>query len=195
MLGGESPYHLPVVGPVSEFRVFTVLGWAVVKVSQESLSTLPSCFPERSCGFHAASPGVCENVSFPISFPVTERMPEDAQGGRTAAGPFRSQSWSWAVSGRLLGEPGQGLVSCLNGQGFGARLRERTASSGVSLDIGTVVSLEIFIRAACQSSSGLLQGQQSVQLVGWASRSRLIGPYISFRGTGNMRTLSCVALL
>lgn len=124
-------------------------------------------------------------MAFPISFPVTERMPEDAQGERKAAGPFRPQSWSWAGSGRLLGEPGQGWLAA-DGQGFETRLRERTASSGVSLDIGTVVSLEIFIRAACQPSSGLLQGQQTVELVGWASLSLLISPYTSFWGTENM---------
>lgn len=95
----------------------------------------------------------------------------------------------WAPAGRAR----TGLVSCLHGQGLGARPREGTASSGVSLDIGSVVSVEIFIRAACQSGPGLLQGQQSAELVGWASLSLLIGPYISFRGTGKCE--SCLVLL
>ena len=106
-------------------------------------------------------------MSFPISFPTSQNTARGCRGRkRKAARAPQISELGLGLCSFLLGSEwvpayraGTGMVSSPNGGGSGACLQERTASSGVIpwyRHCG--FTLEILIRAACQSSPGLLPG-------------------------------------
>ena len=146
---------------------------------------LPGCFPEGSCCFHAGSPTGCEEECF---FPFAsllswkgawrmqrERERERERGSLVHCRPhciLACAFFSWAASGHLVSELRQGWWAFWTARGSE---RERTASSGIILWYWCCgSSLEIFIRADCQASSGLGRCRQSAEPVRWGSLNLLI---------------------
>ena len=120
--------------------------------------SLPS-FPERE-------PGGCRE---------RERERERERGSLVHCRPhciLACAFFSWAASGHLVSELRQGWWAFWTARGSE---RERTASSGIILWYWCCgSSLEIFIRADCQASSGLGRCRQSAEPVRWGSLNLLI---------------------
>ena len=117
--------------------------------------------------------------SFPEREPGGCRERERERERERQPGPCRPQScilacaaFSWAASGHLVSELRQGWLAFWTARGSE---QERTASSGIILWYWCCgSSLEIFIRADCQASSGLGQCRQCAEPVRWGSLNLLI---------------------
>lgn len=135
-------------------------------------------FQKDHAAFTPSHPQGVRSVSFPfaslLSWKGAWRMQRERQPG-----PCRPQScilawafFSWAASGHLVSELRQGWLALWTARGLEW---ERTASSGIILWYWCCgSSLEIFIRADCQPSSGLGQCRQSAEPVRWGSLNLLI---------------------